>query len=254
MRKIVFSTLIFILLHVVFLNAQENPNEYEETPPVLMRNELSFGFSLHSSGWGIDFRRGKNLTVSKKRMVEIELVGMHHPKEIKSVNPYYENSKSYVFGKLNSLTVLRGALGFQRVIAGKGERGGVEIRLNYTGGISLGFAKPIYLNIIPMELTDPEQFMLSVEKYDPDNPNHTQEYIYGRASFAEGLDETKIYPGVYAKLGISFEYGAMDDDVRIIEVGMTFDAYGKTVPIMALTHNNQLYFNFYINLLYGRKW
>jgi len=254
MQKLVSFFLILMLSDTVCLQAQQNPNEYEETPPVLMKNELSFGFSLHSSGWGLDFRRGKNLTVSKKRMYEIELVGMHHAKEIKSVNPYYENSKSYVFGKLNSLTVLRGAVGFQRVIAGKGERGGVEIRVNYTGGLSLGFAKPIYLNIIPMEITDPDQFVLSVEKYDPENPNHTQEYIYGRASFTEGLDEIKVYPGAYAKLGLSFEYGAQDDDVRILEVGMTADAYYKTVPIMALTHNNQLYFNFYINLLYGRKW
>jgi hypothetical protein len=252
MRKILFSTLVLLVMNTVHLKAQQNPNEYEETPPVLMKNEVSFGFSLHSSGWGLDFRRGHNITVSKKRMFEIELVGMHHPKEIKSVNPYYENSKSFVYGKLNSLTVLRGALGYQRVIAGKAERGGVEIRLNYTGGLSLGFAKPIYLDIITQDINDPGHFTLSTEKYDP--ANHSIDDIYGRASFTKGLDELKVYPGFYGKLGLSFEYGAMDDDVKIIETGITIDAYGKTIPIMALTHNNQLYFNFYINLLYGRKW
>jgi hypothetical protein len=259
MQKIILSTILFLLLNTFYLCAQENPNEYQETPPVLMRNELSFGFSLHSSGWGIDFRKGKNLTVSKKRMIEIELVGMHHPKEIKSVNPYYENSKSFVFGKINNLTVLRGAIGIQRVIAAKGERSGVEIRLNYTGGLSLGFSKPIYLDIITIDINDPGRFTLSTQRSDPANQN--LEDIYGRSSFTTGLDEIKVYPGLYTKLGISFEYGSQDEDVKIIEAGCTFDAYGTTIPIMGTpknpifpVKNNQVYFNFYINLLYGRKW
>jgi hypothetical protein len=241
--------------------AQQNPNEYYEAPPELLRNEVSFGLTLHSNGWGIDFRRGRNLTVSRKRMLEIEFVGMHHPKEIKSVNPLYENSKSYVLGKVNSMSVLRGALGEQRVIAGKAERGGVELRLNYTGGLSLGLVKPVYLNIIRDSQNDPGIYSVSTERYDPDDANHSQEYIYGRAAFTRGLDELRFYPGLYAKLGISFEFGAYDDDVKIIEVGITADAYHDKIEIMRSgsqfqqeVKNNQLFFNFYINWIYGRKW
>ncbi|MEO5571951.1 MAG: hypothetical protein ABIT08_15230 [Bacteroidia bacterium] len=259
MQKFVFSFIVLLLLNTAYVTAQLNPNEYEETPPVLMRNEVSFGFTLHSNGWGVDFRKGHNLTVSKKRMIEIELVGMHHSKEIKSVNPYYENSKSFVFGKLNSLTVLRGALGYQRVIAGKAERGGVEIRLNYTGGLSLGFAKPIYLDIITVDANDPGHFTLSTEKSDP--ADQSPDDIYGRASFTKGFSEINVYPGLYTKLGFSFEYGSQDEDVKIIEAGITFDAYAKTIPIMGTpknavyeVKNSQVYFNFYINILYGRKW
>ena len=46
----------------------------------------------------------------------------------------------------------------------------------------------------------------------------------------------------------------MSDGVKSIETGVTFDVYGKDVPIMAYTENKQVYINFYINLLYGRKW
>ncbi len=264
MNKFIGAGLLLIVF-IPELAAQQNPNEYYEPPPELLRNEASFGINIHSNGWGIDFRRGKNLTVSKKRMLEFEFVGMHHPKEIKSINPFYENSKSYVFGKINSMSVLRSAIGIQRVIAGKAERGGVELRLNYTGGLSLGLVKPVYLNIIRNDVNDPGFVTISVEKYDPENPDHSQDNIYGRAAFTRGLDELNVYPGLYAKLGISFEYGSYNDGVKIIEVGITADAYHKKIPIMASPRivtptqtfevkNNQLFFNFYINIIYGRKW
>lgn len=251
MQKLLFpvTCLIFSFFQV---SGQSNPNEFTEAPPVLLRNEVSFGINLHSSGWGVDFRRGKNLTVSKKRMFEAEFVGIKHPKEIKSLNPYFENSKSFVYGKLNSVSVLRAAMGYQRVIAGKGEQGGVEIRFNYTGGLSIGFAKPVYLNIITQNSDRPGFIALTTEKYDPEK--FSIDDIYGRAPFTKGLGETKIYPGLYLKTGLSFEYGALDRDVKIIEVGVTVDAYGKTIPIMAFSHNRQVHFNFYINILYGRKW
>lgn len=247
---------IFVLLFpFTFYSArgqQVNPNEYVETPPELLRNEISFGVNIHSHGWGLDFRRGKNLSVWKKRMLEFEFVGMHHSKETKSVNPYYDNSKSYTYGKLNSVSILRSAIGFQRVIASKAEKGGVELRVNYTGGFAAGFAKPVYLNIIEEDLSNPGLLVISTEKYDP--LVHFPEYIYGKAAFTRGFSEIKFYPGVYGKLGISFEYGAYDDDVKIIEAGITVDAFPSRIPIMAFTDNSRIYLNFYINLIYGRKW
>ncbi len=229
----------------------ENPYEYVETPPVLLRKEFSAGLNIHSQGWGVDFRRGRNLSVTRKRMLEIELVGMHHPKEIKSINPYYENSKAFVFGKLNSMLVFRTGYGWQRVVASKAEWGGVEIRLNTTAGSSLGLLKPVYLNIIREDLTRPG-YVFSVEKFDP--TIHTIDLIYGRANFFRGFDELKPYPGLYVKTGFSLEHGKYNEDVKIVEAGITIDVYGQRLPIMALTRNYQVFFNFYINILYGRKW
>jgi hypothetical protein len=253
MKRFLKLTFLFFLLSAAVTQAQQqqNPYEYVESPPELLRKEFSAGINIHSSGWGIDFRRGRNLTVSKKRMLDIEFVGMHHPKEIKSVNPYYENSKAFVFGKLNSMMVLRTGYGLQRVIASKAEWGGVEIRLNTTGGFSLGLLKPVYLNIIREDYPNP-RYIISVEKYDPDV--HTIDLIYGRANFFRGFSEIKPYPGIFAKAGLSFEHGRYNDDVKIIEAGITLDAYSKTLPVMAMTKNNRLFLNFYINILYGRKW
>ena len=245
---------IFIVALVIYSTCvvgQTNPFEYEEEKPPLLKDEISFGLNVHTSGWGVDFRRGKHITGTKKRMFEAELVNMKHPKEVRSVNPYFDNAKSFFYGKLNTYTVLRAAVGQQQVLFSKASRGGVEVRLNYTAGLSLGFAKPIYLNILYQTPTE-GKYEVVVEKYDPNS--HFTDNIYGRAPFTEGLNELKPYPGGYGKLGISFEYGTLHDDVKAIETGITVDVYGREVPIMAFTENKQIFFNFYINILYGRKW
>jgi len=231
--------------------AQVNPWEYQEEKPPLLKNEWVLGVNIHTSGWGVDFRRGKNITAYKKRVFEAEIFNIKHPKEIRSVNPYFDNAKSFFYGKMNSLTVIRLGVGKQKILFSKAERGGVEVRLNYTGGFSLGLAKPVYLNILYKTKFEGE-YEIIVEKYNPET--HYVDNIYGRAPFTEGIDEIKPYPGVYGKIGIAFEYGTWSESIKCIETGISVDAYGKEIPIMAKTENNQVYINFYINLLYGRKW
>jgi hypothetical protein len=218
---------------------------------VLYRNEMAGGFVAHTEGVGLNFRRGKHVTGRRKRVFEIEFVNMRHPKEVKTVNPYFENSKGFYYGKLNTFQVLRPGIGYQNVIYSKADGRGVEIRyVTFLGG-SIGFAKPVYLEILhetPVQF----EYQLSTEKYDPDR--HFIDNIYGRAPYFKGFDEMKIYPGGYAKLGLSFEYASFEEDVKAIEVGVCADVYPKVVPIMANTRNNQVFVSLYLNLLYGRKW
>jgi hypothetical protein len=238
-----------------FSMGQTNPFEYEEEKPPLMKNEFTFGLNVHTSGWGINARRSKNITGYKKRVLEAEIVNLKHPKEVRSVNPYFDNAKSFFYGKMNTVTVLRLAAGKQRVLFSKAEKGGVEVRLHYTAGLSLALVKPVYLNILhPLPDTSnfTREYEVVVEKYDPDV--HSVDKIYGRAPFTKGFDEIKPYPGAYGKLGLTFEYGSQSEDIKAIETGITIDAYAKELPIMAKTENQQFFINFYINLLYGRKW
>ena len=59
---------------------------------VQYKYEMSFGILAHSNGFGGNFRRGKHLTGYKKRIWEIEVVNMKHPKEYKTYNPQRENA------------------------------------------------------------------------------------------------------------------------------------------------------------------
>ncbi len=251
----------FLLLFLLFLAsgthtlyAQENPNEYVEDKPVLMKNEATFAIDFHSNGWGIAFRRGINLTGYKKWIFEGDFVGMKHPKETKTVNPYFDNAKSYIYGKLNTFHILRLGTGIQKTIYSKADRHGVEIRMIFSGGLSLGITKPVYLNILKPTGNFGE-FDVVTEKYNPQE--HFLDNIYGRAPFTEGLGEIKFHPGLYTKLGFNFEYAPIFEDVKALEIGTILEGYSKEIPIMALladNKNKQIFLSFYINIMFGRKW
>lgn len=218
---------------------------------VMYRNEATFGLLAHSNGFGMAYRRLKHMTGSKKHVLEVELVNMSHPKEVKSVNPYFENSKGFYYGKLNSVFIPRVGVGFQNVLYRKAERKSVEIRYATYFGASMAFVKPVYLEILN-KTSSGSEFNLTTERYDP--LVHTFDNIYGRAPYLKGVDKTKIYPGAYAKFALSFEYADLRNDVKVIETGVTFDAYPKVIPIMAFGGNYQVFPTLYISFIYGKKW
>jgi hypothetical protein len=166
MKFLRIKLLFLFTLTIGGVKAQLNPNEYVEEKPYLMKHEATAGIQFHSAGWGIQFRRSFNLTGYKKLMLEGDYVSMKHPKEVKSVNQSFDNARSYVYGKLNNFTILRLGVGRQRTFFSKGDRNGVEIRAIYSGGLSMGVLKPVFLQILEPTGTL-GQFDLSVQRYDP---------------------------------------------------------------------------------------
>ncbi|MBN8701844.1 MAG: hypothetical protein J0M08_02185 [Bacteroidetes bacterium] len=218
---------------------------------VLYRNESSFGILAHSNGFGANYRRGKHITAKKKGILEVEFVTMRHPKEVKIKNQSYQNSKGFFYGKVNSLFLIRPGVGYQKVLFDKAERKSVQIRLGTFLGASLGFAKPVYLEILQPSIF-PGEFNVKEEKYN--STEHYPDNIYGRAPYLRGFDEMKIYPGGYAKLALSVEYADHNEEIKAIETGISVDVFPKTIPIMALTQNNQVMVNLYVSMVFGKKW
>ena len=255
MRRILLSivSLFFIpLLHaqVETQTVNVNSNVYDETK-LLYRNEATVGGIVTTNGLGLSYRRGWHVTNARKRVFEIEMVSYRHLKEVKTVNQYYDHPKGYYYGKLNSLFILRPGFGYQTVMYSKPEHNGIEIRAVTFLGVSLGLAKPVYLEILePTPITG--QRLVVEERYDPSV--HFIDNIYGRAPFMKGIGQTKIHPGGYAKFGLNFEYGALDNDVKSIETGVVLDLYPKAIPLMANEHNHIYLISLYISFNYGGKW
>jgi hypothetical protein len=215
---------------------------------ILRKQEFTGGIMIHSQGFGAILRRSKNKTFRRKRVIELEAVSMEHPKELRSVNPYYENTRSYNYGELNQVVVTRLGYGRHNVIYAKFDKG-VEIRYLYIGGLSVAWAKPIYLEIgypaIPYEY-------VATERYDPER--HFVDNIYGRASDLTGIDKMRLYPGMYGRFGFSFDYAKRQKNISSIETGVIIDYYVQDVPMMARIKNDPYYLTFYVSLQFGTRW
>jgi len=258
--------LLFLILSSFFLlgnlNAQDTvvvsappPANPEDDATILYRHEASGGITVHSNGWGVTFKSGKHITGFRKRILDFEIISMSHPKEYR-INNAYDGSKSFIYGKLNSVFLLRGGWGQQNIIFGKAERNGVEVRYSYYAGVDLALAKPIYLEILEDDPTNPNDAfrILVTKRYDPKDPDQTIDRIYGGASFFKGFDQISFHPGGYAKFAISFEYAGWQQKIAALETGVMLDFFPTAIPIMAYNHNQNVYFNFYISVMWGGKW
>lgn len=236
----------------VLATARAQQTIYDETR-VLYRKELYGGGMIHGDGWGLNFFHGKHRTAKDRRLLGLEITGMKHPKEIKSFNPFYEDSRGYFYGKQNTMLILRPTYGRKRQIADKIRRSGVEV--NYVWGIgpSLAFVKPVYLQI-----GKPDNFpydIIVTERYDP--TVHDIQNIYGRASWFNGFGEMRIYPGGFGRFGFNFEHSGQASGIKAIEVGVSMDAYPVVIPIMAELEgvvNKQFFFQFYLSVMFGKKY
>jgi len=244
--------ILFIFLFFLTSLGMEVQGQFEsisDTTPdnVLLERQWSLGAMIHTNGWGLKFRKGHNVVALRQFMWELEFATYKSPKERRIVNPYYSDSKSYIYGKLNYVFFLRGGVGQQHILNRKPYWGGVQVSLLYYGGLSLGLTKPVFLYII-----NPNTGVITEEKYNPDI--HNMDYIYGRASFLSGFDQIGLYPGVYVKTGIDFEFGVKNKTLSDLEVGANLDFSPIPIPVMAYNPKQQFFLTLYVSLMFGKRY
>jgi len=240
---------LFYLILLFFITSlgisQETVFEEKTT---IYSSELSGGIGIHTNGFMGTFRFGKYQNAFSKRIIELEIANIKHPKEIKSIYPLEDNVRGYIYGKMNSVFTFRPSVGFHKIIVPKQSIKGVSITIVTQLGVSLGIAKPVYLNIIDRETTPN---VIVKRKYDPEK--HDQGDIYGRASFLNGFSEIKLYPGLFGKFGFQFDFAGDRSQMRALEAGIKVDGYFQEIPIMAFTENRAIYPNLYISFFMGSR-
>ncbi|MBX2972491.1 MAG: hypothetical protein KF797_05270 [Flavobacteriales bacterium] len=245
-----FILSLFILVLVTSdMEAQQTIYEEARVP---YKREMYGGFLLHGDGWGLQFYHARYNTARDRRLLGVEIVGMKHPKEVKSFNPYYEDARGYFYGKANALTILRPTYGRKLQITDKIRRSGAEVNFIWGVGPSIGLLKPVYLQIGKPDRIPYEN--IAVERYDP--AIHDVQNIYGRATWFNGVGEMRPYIGGFGRVAFSFEYSGETTGLKGLEVGASLDAYPVEVPIMAElegVRNKQFFFEFYLALQFGKK-
>ncbi len=208
--------------------------------------DYSIGLLLHTRGFGVTGRYGILTSGFSKNAIEFDIVNMRHPKETRTFTDLLSNSTGFVFGRLNSFFVIRTGYHRERIMYDKTDQGTLSASWFYSIGASWGFLKPVYL-----EIEDFETRVVRTERYDPQN---TEGFVRGQARFGTGLGETQIRPGIYVKSGFSIDNHEADNRIRSLEMGVIVDAYPSEIPIMHDTSNNQIFFQLYMAINFGKKW
>jgi hypothetical protein len=252
-RRICFYLGIALLPFMAM--AQQGPVvKTEEQTRFVYKKEWAGGFSISNRGLGGNLRYSIVPGNFIKTMFELEVAKIRHPKEVKIVNPFYSNSKSYVYGKENSFFAVRTGIGSQFLIFDKAPKEGVEVSFVAMGGASWGVLKPIYLEIIQDNINPFDPIIVS-ERFDKNR--HNPSNILGYSGFNKGLSELGLIPGLYLKSGLSFDWSVRDDKVLSLEAGTVVDYYAKPVPIMAEfdnIKNQRLFLSLYVTVLFGKKY
>ncbi len=249
----------FLLFILIALSGVAIAQPIPESERLLYKKTRQIGINLNTSGFGVGAKFSRYIDATHLWTFGADLLFVKHEKETKTWNPVNDpNARPYFYGKLNNFYLLRAQIGRTKIITEKLRRSGVQTSYSWTVGPSLGFTKPIYLEIIYMNEPNNQPY-IEIEKFNPDL--HFIDNIYGRASSLRGFDELKIYPGAFAKASFTFEYSNERERLKGIEAGVSADLFHKRIPIMAIyddasknPKNHQLFLMLYLNFFIGTKY
>ena len=241
---------ILIIITVLCTSSLFSQRPQEEEKLVRISKEVWVGVTAHTDGFGLNYNTAKFKTYKSKSLLNIEFFSVKDNKEYKIYGAPDENAKKYVYGKLNSLGIFRVGMGRRKVLIEKLRDRGVQLAFNWSTGTSIGFTKPVYLEVLKFDILD-NLVGISSEKYDPNV--HTFFDIYGKARWSSGLFETKLTPGAYFKFGLEFDYSLTREVINAIELGFIIDGFYKPIKIMAENNAKYAFPNLYLNFSLGNK-
>jgi hypothetical protein len=234
----------------------DNLIRQQEEGALVFNKQNVFGLRLNTDGWGVVYERGYLKDVTITNLFAIELNEKKHPKEQKinnllNSNGFLQIGNPYVYGKRNSFYQLKLSYGQQRMIGGKTNKNGVAVHAIYAGGLSAGLERPYYVRVqdpgpegsrnIKYSVADSAAFLAPA-------PN-----ILMGTGLRLGWNELKVVPGLHAKAALRFDYGRFNEVITAIEIGLNVEAYSRKVQIMLLNPEQQVFFNGYIALMFGKR-
>ena len=261
--RLAFCSVLGLISCSMFGQITFQPKQIEfDWKGIVYRYERAVDFTLHTHGFLLGFNTGRILTYDKTSYYHVSVGYMRDPRErSQNKNIPLDNmtSKSFAYGKLNSLYVLRAGIGVKKYLSEKAKRKGIAVGYNYELGPAIAMLKPNYLYLLfeetQMGMSIPE---LRVERYSAENADVFLDYnrIFGGGGFSRGWKELTFTPGIQAKGGILFSLGAYDKYVKMVEVGIMADLFIKKISILAETEavSNKPYFiNLYLTLQLGAR-
>lgn len=231
------------------INADENKPLEEK---LIYTKQNTYFVGLNSRGFEGGFRIGKIKNIYTTTQWEFELTSLHSLKEIRTINTTVANVRPYVYGKLNSVFVLRAGYGAEKRLYGKPYWGGVEMRWTYEAGASLAFQKPYYYYVIVYEIDASGNYNEVIAEQTFENKSQWRD-ILGRSSFFKGFNKIVPSPGIHAKTGFSFDFAKSRTSINAVNVGAVAEFYPLGVSIMDSERKKMFFLTFYVSYNWGSR-
>ena len=252
MKKILF----FLAFCSFFLESIAQQRLNSDIKGILYNKEKALDTRILTQGWAADVYLGTLKTYYKTQYYRFGIGNLTHPKEKRTPTEYVATGFStgvrhYRYGKQNYLYTLHGGLGMKHYYTEKAKRKGVSLAMNYSGGIIAGLLIPYYLDV-----SDPQKKgNSSLIRYSDKTAALflNRQYIRGKGGVLKGLKEMSVVPGAYAQVGVHLDWGAFDEFLHAVEVGVQLQVFPKKMPIMIIEDNKPYFFNLYLSLQIGKR-
>ena len=238
--------LFFMFVLQTLFSFSQGEFETEREPDNYFIN--SFGIKLNSNGFGLYYSFSQRMNYRLRRVYEVEYNFVKDPKEIRLTNSNVSliSPKYFIYGKLYSVHNLKFGYGYNRMLFEKRDKSSLSIHLITTCGLSLNFAKPIYYEYLNFSNAS-----TSYDRFLPDAMLYNREIIC-KAPISKGLNEIKVHPGIYAKLGTAFDFSRSMQKINVIEVGACIETFLNSIEIM-YGNKKRMFFSLYLMYSFGEK-
>ena len=218
----------------------------EEEGVITYKKSFAFGIKLINDGYGAFFELGRASSVKKALLYQLEFSERKGIKEQRQ-NSYFANSVSFIYGKENFVYPVKLGVQQQILLGNKLNKNGVAITGNYGGGLSVALLRPYYVQVQNGNGID------YIKYNSQDSLQFLSGQIYGGPGLSKGWSELTVDPGLYAKAAVRFDYGAFNEIISAIEVGVTGEYYSKKIPIMVYNPEKQFFFGGYVAIMFGKR-
>jgi hypothetical protein len=241
-------------------------NKNGEEGVINYHKQTVFGIKLTNDGYGITMEMGRQQSIKKSLLFQLEITERKSAKEEKQTNPETVGS-AFIYGKENFFYPIKLGVQQQILLGNKSNKNGVSVSTNFGGGIVLALLRPYEMNVITDSAGDTKFIRYnsqdsalfltqgSLGGYDPytGNIDPIQPGFLSGPTLGRGWNNLSVVPGLYAKSGLRFDYGRANETVSAVEVGLSAEYYGKKIPIIVNVPEKQFFLNAYITLMFGKR-
>lgn len=258
-KKAIILTVLSIL-SISMLSAQSLKEAIKNQPQNIIYNtEMSGMLRFHTNGFALGFNYGQLKSYYKTTTWQFEFIQLKHPREYLDRVDFTPmrpggTPNSFTYGKQNDFFAFHAGYGQKYYFSGKAKKQGVAVGVSWAVGPTVGFIKPYYLELYRFD-NNGLPIGTIAQSYSEENSSLflNPGAIAGGAGFGYGFDEVSLAFGGQARAALHLDWGAFEEIVRALEVGIMIDVYNKQVPIM-LTEDNQPYFiNLYFSVELGKR-